>query len=187
MGAMDFSDVIALAALGLSVATAIFTWVRTARWDRPVVIVGGLQWIAGSSETPEKRAGFSISITNTGNQATQILEAYWQIDRGDDVTVRYVAKPGGGGIESLFVSSAQPAPELPFKLDRFENREWDFTIPLKGMVDPDKILQARPVVVHTSRKGRETVSGPWQPSQIALDARRNMAADLESDNERPSA
>ncbi|MCU1416112.1 MAG: hypothetical protein JWP32_286 [Schumannella sp.] len=140
-----------------------------------MVSVSGEQWTGERSTAPGRRiAGFSIEVVNTGNQATQIVSAYWQIDRGDGVDIHFTASHGGGGIDSLFGAPDHAnAPILPFSLERYDRRAWDFEMSLDGIRDPETIVRARPVVQFTSRKKIELAYGPWQPSQLALDARRS--------------
>jgi hypothetical protein len=47
-----------------------------------------------------------------------------------------------------------------------------FEMSLDRIREPEGILRARPVVQYTSRKKTVLAFGPWQPSQIALEARR---------------
>lgn len=139
-----------------------------------MVSVAGEQWIGERSTVPGRRiAGFSIEVVNTGNQATQIISAYWQIDRGDGLNVHFTASHGGGGADSLFNAPEHAKePVLPFSLERYGRCAWDFEMSLDGVLEPERILRARPVVQFTSRKKTELAYGPWQPSQIALDSRR---------------
>lgn len=167
--------------LVVSIATAGWTAYRVFRWDKPVVSVTGTQWIGGSSSAPKaQHAGFSIEIYNTGNQATQVLSAAWQIDRGNGLIIHFKAVHGGGGIASLFKTpeSAPPAPDLPFTLGRYEHREWEFQMPLDGIAEPEGIVRARPMVEYTSRKMRQVAYGAWQPSQFAIAASRARTDDL---------
>lgn len=119
-------------------------------------------------------AGFSLEVINTGNQATQIHSAFWQIDRGNGADIRFTASHGGGGVESLFEPPewAKKTPELPFTLERYERREWNFEMNFDGITKPEGILRARPVVQFTSKKKTELARGRWQPSQIAIEASR---------------
>jgi hypothetical protein len=100
---VSYSDILASTALGVSLLTAGWTALRTWCWDRPVVLVSGQQWVGGLNTTPGRRiAGFSLEVVNTGNQTTQIIAAYWQIDRGNGVDIHFTASHGGGGVDSLF-------------------------------------------------------------------------------------
>ena len=46
-----------------------------------MVSVSGEQWIGETSTEPGRRlAIFSIEVVNTGNQATQVVTAYWQTE-----------------------------------------------------------------------------------------------------------
>lgn len=139
-----------------------------------MVSVSGEQWIGERSTTPGRRlAGFSVEVVNTGNQNTQIIAAYWQIDRDDGAMIRFTASHGGGGIESLFEApDYAAAPALPFTLSRYERRVWEFEMGLAGIKEQEGIVRARPVIQFTSRKKTEFAYGSWQPSQIALEARR---------------
>lgn len=143
---MNYSDLLATVALVISVLTAGWTAVRALRWDRPVVSVSGTQWIGERSTAVGRRvAGFTMEVVNTGNQGTQVIHAYWQIDRGDGVMIRYTASHGGGGIESLFAApDGDEAPALPFTLGRYERRAWDFDMSLSNFKDPERMLRAQP-------------------------------------------
>lgn len=177
MGAVETSDWIALTALLVSLVTAAWTAYNHFRWARPVMKVSGEQWMQGTSEEPvTTKAGFSIDITNVGDHATQITDAYWQLDRGDGIDSRVAAGAGGGGLDALFVSGPdtglRPAPEFPFTLDRYQSKGWDFTISIDGWRDLQSIQRVRLVVEYTSRRSREVIHGAWEPSQIGIDARR---------------
>ena len=169
---MTYSDVLASIALAVSLLTAGWAALRALRWDRPVVWVSGQQWIGGRSAQPDALlAGFSIELVNTGNQRTQIIDAYWQIDRGNGVDIHFKAIPGGGGIDSLFLDPRQvAAPTLPLTLDRNERLAWDFEMGVSGISEPEGILRARPVAQYVSRKRAQFAYGRWQPSQIAAQA-----------------
>jgi hypothetical protein len=171
---VSYSDILASIAFVVSLLTAGWTAWRAWRWDRPVITVAGKQWIGERSTARGNTiAGFSIEVINTGNQATQIVSAYWQIDRGNDMEIRFSASHGGGGIDSLFEAPEwAKAPKPPFTIERYERREWDFEMSLDGIKEQENILRARPVVQFTSRKKTEFACGKWQPSQIALEARR---------------
>ena len=171
---MNYSDLLATVALVVSLLTASWTIWRAWRWERPVISVTGEQWNGERSAAPGIRiAGFSIAVVNTGNQATQIIAAYWEIDRGNGADIRFAASHGGGGIESLFSAPGHAnAPTLPFTLERYERRAWDFEMSLQGIREQEDIIRARPVVQFTSRKRTEYAHGAWQASQIAMEARR---------------
>lgn len=171
---MSYSDILSTIALMVSLPTAGWTAWRAWRWDRPVVSVSGDQWIGERSTAPGRRiAGFSYEVANTGNQTTQIIAAYWQIDRGNGLDIHFTASHGGGGIDSLFKAPDHAnAPALPFMLERYGQRAWDFEMSLEGVQEQEAIIRARPVAQFTSRKRTEFAYGAWQPSQIAMDARR---------------
>ena len=171
---MSYSDILASTALVVSLLTAGWTALRAWRWDRPVVSISGEQWVGERSTVPGRRiAGFSLEVVNTGNQTTQMIAAHWQIDSGDGVDVRFTASHGGGGINSLFAAPDHAnGPDLPFTLERYGRCAWDFEISLDGIQNQALITRARPVVQFTSRKKTEFAYGAWQPSQIAMDARR---------------
>lgn len=177
MGAVQTSDWIALIALAISLLSAGWTFYQHFRWARPVVKVSGTQWIHETSWQPgESKAGFSIDVTNIGDQSTQITKAYWQLDRGDGMDFR-VSSSGDDSLEARFGQvdqSLRPAPTFPFTLERYQSRGWDFTIETDKWRDLDKITRSRIVVEHTSRKSREIVYGEWEPSQIGLEAIRKL-------------
>ncbi|WP_411731746.1 hypothetical protein [Paeniglutamicibacter sp.] len=152
---MEYSDVLSSAALGISVLTAGWTGYRTWRWDKPVVVLSGEQWMGGSSETgAELRAGFNVKILNVGNQATQILKAGWQLDNGT-------------GYDFQFTFKGEEGSELPVTLDRYGHLLLDATFSLKGHINPQKFFRGRPFVEYTTRK-KTTVTkyGPWEKTQI---------------------
>jgi len=171
---MSYSDVLASIALVVSLLTAGWTALRALRWDRPVVSVSGAQWIGQRSTAPGREvAGFSLEIVNTGNQTTQVVAAYWQIDRGNGVEIHFTASHGGGGVDSLFEAPDQTnAPTLPITLERYGRCAWDFEMSLNGIREQESILRARPVAQFTSRKKTEFAYGAWQPSQIGMESRR---------------
>jgi hypothetical protein len=171
---MTYSDVLASIALVVSLLTAGWTALRAWRWDRPVVSVSGAQWIGRRSTAPERGfAGFSLEIVNTGNQSTQVVDAYWQIDRGNGVEIHFTASHGGGGVESLFEAPDHAsAPTLPITLERYGRCAWDFEMSLSGIREQESILRARPVAQFTSRKKTEFAYGAWQASQIGMEASR---------------
>ncbi|WP_146073357.1 hypothetical protein [Cryobacterium sp. N22] len=171
---MSYSDVLASCALLVSLATAGWTAWRAWRWDRPVIEVTGEQWLGQRSTAPGQHiAGFSMEVVNTGNISTQVIAAFWQIDRGDGIDVRFTASHGGGGFESFFTPPDHAsAPELPFPLDRYHRRAWDFEMSLEGIREQETIRRARPGVQYTSRRKTEYAYGDWQPSQIGMEAVR---------------
>lgn len=120
-----YSDVLATIALVVSLATAAWTTYRALRWSRPVISVGGVQSINGHSQAPERKfVGFSIEIANTGDHATQIIKAYWQIDVGDGGEHRLMASAAVKHMEgskwSLVLQSDKPAPPFPFTIERYK-------------------------------------------------------------------
>lgn len=166
-----YANIVSTIALMLSLASAAAAAYLYLRWNKPVLVVTGTQWITPAHHRSQRRAGFSIEITNVGNQATQILDAYWLIDRGNDLEIRFKAAHGGGGIESLFVSDQQrDDPTYPFTLSRNEQRAWEFSLDPSHLSEPSNIVRCRPVVEYISRKHRTLAYGAWQPSQIALNA-----------------
>jgi hypothetical protein len=177
MGAVQTSDWIALIALAISLLSAGWTFYQHFRWARPVVKVSGQQWIHGTSWEPGvSKAGFSIDVTNVGDQSTQILKAYWQIDRGDGMDFR-VSSSGPESVESRAAQpddGFRPAPTFPFTLERYQSRGWDFAIDMATWRDREKYTRSRIVVEHTSRKSREVVYGDWEPSQVGLEAIRKL-------------
>ena len=139
-----------------------------------MISVSGEQWIGERSTAPGRRiAGFSMEVVNTGNQPTQIIAAFWQIDRSNGVDIHFAASHGGGGIESLFdAPDHADAPALPFTRERYERHAWDFELSLEGIQEQKAIIRCRPVAQFTSRKRTEFAYGAWQRSQIAMNARR---------------
>ncbi|GAB2837484.1 hypothetical protein ACFQ0P_13895 [Microbacterium insulae] len=120
-----YSDVLATIALVVSLATAAWTAYRAIRWSRPVISVGGDQSINRHSQSPDQKfVGFTIEIANTGDHATQIIKAYWQIDVGDGVEHRLVASDAVQHVEgskwALVLQSATPAPSFPFAIERYQ-------------------------------------------------------------------
>lgn len=161
---MDLSDWIAVAALVLSVATALFTWYRTARWDRPVIAVTGRNWIAYDPHNDTFRdAAFGINVVNTGNHATQVTYAGWELDTGTYL----FATPGnesGGRMSGL-------VPERPFTLDRNQTKEWTLKVPITLMPDRDRAQRVRAVVDYVARGKNTTVVGVWEPLKYRVEAR----------------
>ncbi|MFB7842539.1 hypothetical protein [Microbacterium sp. NPDC056052] len=175
---MKFSDWISLIALVVSLATAGWTAYNRLRWAKPVPRVSGTQWMSIVAPSQHSTtAGFSIDITNVGDHATQITKAYWEIDRGNGIELRLVAG-SVAGTDSLFEArkdpSLRPAPGFPFTLERYQSRGWDYIVSMDGWKDLQNIRRARVVVEYTSRKSHEIIRGPWEPSQIALEARRSL-------------
>jgi hypothetical protein len=165
----------------VSLGTAGWTAYQHFRWAKPVVKVSGTQYtyLTSQEASAEPLAGFSIDVTNVGDQATQIVAAYWEIDRGAGAgQLRLSTK--GGGIDDLFEKprdpSLRPPPAFPFTLERYQSRGWDFTMSTKGWHDLDKWTRARLVVEYTFRKSRAFVYGDWEPSQIGIQASRALRA-----------
>lgn len=166
-----YADIVSTIALALSLASAAAAAYLYLRWNRPVLVVTGTQWITAAQHPSQSRAGFSIEITNVGNQSTQVLDAYWEVDRGDGLDFRFNAKHGGGGIESLFKSDQQRSdPTYPFTLSRNEQRAWEFSLELAPFQDQASMVRCRPVVEYVSRKHSTIARGAWQPSQIGINA-----------------
>ncbi|MEV8336960.1 hypothetical protein [Leucobacter sp. NPDC077196] len=171
---MAYPDTIATIALVVSLLTAAWTGWRNWRWDRPVISVSGEQMIKTRDYYDAKggRANFTVDVVNRGNQATQVTAAYWEIDRGNGLQIRFAAGPGGGGVESLFEGDEERnAPSFPFTLERYQRRTWEFDIETRGMLEKEGILRCRPVVEFVSRKSIEHAYGEWEPSQIAIQAK----------------
>lgn len=165
---MSYSDILATLALVISVVTSAWTGWRTWHWDRPVLELRGEQWIGGVSTEPNRlHTVFSTEVINTGNQATQVLDSYWEIDRGNGLVLRFSGRPGGAGVPSLFSHAGEvEQPEFPFTLERYGRQSWGFKVMAEGISEPEKILRVRPVVEFTSRKAMERACGPWQESLI---------------------
>jgi hypothetical protein len=156
---MGYSEVVSTAAFLLALFVAWRTW----RWDRPVITVEGTHWMGGLGTAECDKASFTVKISNTGNHATQILSAFWQIERTNSSVQTIPASHGGGGIESLFEPpSASKEPEFPFTLDRNQQEAWDFEMSLDGLRDHEVITRMRPAVEFISRKHRHVVYGTWQ-------------------------
>lgn len=160
---MGYSEVVSTAAFLLALFVALRTW----RWDQPVITVHGTQGMGGLGTAERDKALFSVAISNTGNHATQILSAFWQIERRNSSVQTIPASHGGGGIESLFEPpSASREPEFPFTLDRNQQRAWDFEINLDGLSDHKTIIRMRPSVEFISRKHRRIIYGAWQEPKL---------------------
>lgn len=160
---MGYSEVVSTAAFLLALAVAWRTW----RWDRAVIVVSGTQWPGGLGTAERDKTSFSIEIFNTGNHATQILSAFWQIERKNSAALVVPATHGGGGIESLFEApSSSQEPDLPFVLDRNLQRTWDFEMSLDGLGNLESITRMRPAVTFISRKRHRVVHGPWQKPKL---------------------
>lgn len=172
---MTYSDILATVAIVISLGGVGFTAYRTIRWEKPIVTVSGGQWMYGDGKNPaESRAGFSIDIFNAGNEETQVLDAYWDLDRGDEFKF-YVRASARGGINAIIdygdSEFRKPAPKLPFKLGKYEHSSWEFDIPLRGILNLERIHRARPVVEYTSRKNRQFAYGDWETSQLGIAVR----------------
>lgn len=162
-GLMGYSEVVSTAAFLLALFVAWRTW----RWDRAVITVSGTQWLGGLGTAELDKTSFSIEVSNTGNHATQILSAFWQIEGGDSSVLTIPASHGGGGIESLFEPpSSSQEPDLPFVLDRNQQKSWDFEMSLEGLGDYEVITRMRPAVKFISRKRDHLVYGPWQKPRL---------------------
>jgi hypothetical protein len=61
--------------------------------------VNGSPWVSGAG--PSGRAGFIVQAFNAGNQTTQVVDASWEVDRGNGHST-FVEVVHGGGIESPF-------------------------------------------------------------------------------------
>lgn len=157
---MGYSEIVSTAAFLLALSAAWRTW----RWDRPVIRVAGEQWLGGLGTAELHKASFTVEISNTGNHATQILSASWQIERKNSSDAQTIpASYGGGGTETLF-EPPRPLkePEFPFILDRNHREAWDFEMSLNGLGDYDVITRLRPAVEFISRKHRRVVYGAWR-------------------------
>ncbi|WP_123943331.1 MULTISPECIES: hypothetical protein [unclassified Frondihabitans] len=160
---MSYSDILATTALAASLAVAALSEWRNRRWERPVMLVSGKNWMSVRGTVRGGRvAGFSLEVVNIGNHDTQVVNAYWEIDRGDREPERYAAVHGGGGVESLFEPPDYAEdPDMPFNLGRYERSGWNFEVSLQDMRDVDQILRARPAVTFISRKSTESAYGAW--------------------------
>jgi hypothetical protein len=166
---VSYSDILASTALAVSLLTAGWTTLNAWRWNRPVVSVSGGQWIGERIATPSRLfAGFSLEVVNIGNHPTQIIAASWQIDRGTSAETHFYASHESDYLDKPDLAKA---PILPFTLERYGRRAWDFDIGLDGIREHEAIIRARPVVQFTSRKKTQFAYGAWQSSQIALYAR----------------
>lgn len=161
---MGYSEVVSTAAFLLALFVALRTW----RWDRPVITVDGAQWPGGLGTAEPHKTSFSVDVANRGNHATQILSAFWQVERENLPVQTIPAYHGGGGIESLFAApSASKEPGFPFILDRNQRRTWDFEMSLDGIGDHGAITRMRPAAEFISRKDRRVVYGSWQQPKLA--------------------
>lgn len=160
---MGYSEVVSTAAFLLALLVAWRTW----RWDRAVITVNGKQWLGGLGTAERDRSSFSVEISNTGNHATQILSAFWQIERKNSPVQTIPASYGGGGTESLFESMrASKEPAFPLTLDRNQREAWDFEMSLAGLRNHEAIVRMRPAVEFISRKRRRVVYGTWQKPKL---------------------
>ena len=161
---MGYSEVVSTAAFLLAFFVALRTW----RWDRPVVTVNGAQWLGGLGTAEPDKTSFSVEISNRGNHATQILSAFWQVERDNFLVQVIPASHGGGGVESLFSApSASQEPEFPFVLDRNQRRAWDFEMSLTGLRDRGAITRMRPAAEFMSRGDRRHAYGSWQQLKLS--------------------
>jgi hypothetical protein len=160
---MGYSEIVSTAAFLLALSVACRTW----RWDRPVVTVNGAQWPGGLGTAKSDKTSFSVEVANRGNHATQILSAFWQVERKNSPVQTIPASHGGGGVESLFQApSASKEPGFPFILDRNQRRSWDFEMSLCGLRDREAITRMRPAVEFMSRRDRRVVYGTWQQPKL---------------------
>lgn len=144
---MTYSDVLATLAFLISLV-AVY---RTIRWGRPKLKVTGDQWITSNTRGVRESAGFELSVVNIGDQTTEILDAKWELDKGDDLP--------------LYISMTGPE-KLPQKIERFGYQRFTAEIPLSSFTDPSVYHRARPVVSFTSRKSRQEFLGDWVDSQL---------------------
>lgn len=149
-----------ISALALTLSALTLTWnvYRYYRWERPVIRVAGAQWGAPTSDPRNRRAGFTTTVTNTGDQATVVLRVQWEVEDQSRHRRSFDAKHGGGGIESLGTRQSQEDPELPLHLERHDHREWSFTMPAPASVS----IRSRPTVDYISRRGQTRAYGQWQ-------------------------
>jgi hypothetical protein len=155
---MGYSEVVSTAAFLLALLVAWRTW----RWDRAVITVKGRQWLGGLGTAERDKSSFSVEISNTGNHATLIFSAFWQIERKNSPVQTIPASHGGGGIASLFEPpSASKEPGFPFTLDRNQQEAWDFEVSLDVLRKHEAIIRMRPAVEFLSRKRRRVVHGAW--------------------------
>lgn len=161
---MGYSEVVSTAAFLLALFVALRTW----RWDRPVITVDGAHWPGGLGTAEPHKISFRVDVSNRGNHATQILSAFWQVER-ENFPVRTIpASHGGGGVESMFTApSASKEPEFPFILDRNQRRTWDFEMSIDGIRGRGAITRLRPAVEFMSRRDRRVVYGSWQQPELA--------------------
>ncbi len=160
---MGYSEIVSTAAFLLALFVAWRTW----RWDRPVIKVHGKQWLGGLGTTQPDKTSFSVKVANRGNHATQILSAFWQVERRNARVQTIPASHGGGGIESLFQApSSSKEPVFPFNLDRHQQQAWDFEMSLDGLRDRETITRMRPGVEFMSRKDHHAVYGTWQQPKL---------------------
>lgn len=179
-----YANVVATIALVVSLGTAGWTIYRAVRWGRPVISVAGSSWVQGSSEQPsERKAGFSIEVTNTGDHATEIVGAYWELELGDNREYRVTGVKGN----EPSPDDPHPMPRFPVQLDRFQQRRWEFAIPIRGSSRMfEEAERTRAVVEYVSRGSRGTSRGErtkraateWEPSQyrLWLESQRNSPA-----------
>lgn len=160
---MGYSEIVSTAAFLLALFVAWRTW----RWDRPIVTVSGRQWLGGLGTAERDKTSFSVEVANRGNHATQIVYAFWQVERRNSPIQTIPASHGGGGIQSLFQApSASREPAFPFILDRNQREAWDFEMSLDGLRDREAITRMRPAVELLSRKDHHVVYGTWQQPKL---------------------
>lgn len=161
---MGYSEVVSTAAFLLALFVAWRTW----RWDRPVILISGSQWLGGLGTAGRERTSFSVEVVNTGNHATEILSAFWQVERRNAQTEKIPASHGGNGIESLFqAASGSKEPKFPFTLDRNQRKAWDFDMSLDGLRDRESITRIRPAATFMSRKNQHVVYGTWHKPKFS--------------------
>lgn len=157
-GRMGYSEVVSTLALVLALFLAVRTWHQ----DRPVISVKGEQWPGGVGTAEAARISFKVEVLNTGNQATEVLAAFWQIERDNLPDEEMPASHGGNGFEALFETpDRQPEPTFPFTLDRHAPKAWAFDVALEGVQNHHAITRMRPAVTIPARKANRTVTGPW--------------------------
>lgn len=161
---MGYSEIVSTAAFLLAFLIALQTW----RWDRVVVSVEGSQWLGGVGTAATDRISFCTEIVSKGNHTTQIIDAFWQVERGELPPLTIPALHGGGGIESLFQKPNTPEdPVFPLSLERNHRLTWDFEMPLNDLREPQTVTRMRPAVTVMSRRRKRVVYGPWKRPQLS--------------------
>jgi len=150
-GVVAYSDVLSTIALAVSLLTALAGVIMYFRWERPVVSVSGRQRMSSSHGSPTVWAEFILHIVNTGNQATQLVDAYWEIE----IVGQGSTQLRGDGTDGTT------------RLERHQLVEVVAVVDVHAIVDPSKWVRARPVAVYTSRKKVQTAFGEWELTQIA--------------------